>query len=367
MCPAALAVRSRFVGARSPDLRYVPYGELACGGGDRGGAGGAVPNVVVDGSPTEGTLLCLSHWPGIGSPAAFAADLSAEMAFSYLGAFDQHDGAAVVSNNHFDQDGLVGVFALASPDAALARRALLVEVARAGDFAVTTSREAARISMVLSAYADPERSPLEDPPDDYDALSALLYSELLGRLPELCDRLDRLGSLRALWADEDATLTASEDALAAGSVRIDEVPELDLAVVDVDPSAPDGGGHRFGGQWVSGLHPIALHGATERGALLTRRGAHYELAYRYESWVQFRTRPIRARVDLVPLAALLTEAERGAGGDAEWAATAVSGLTPTLAPAARAESALAPSVVRELVEGHLRASPPAWDPYRITR
>ena len=81
---------------RSPDLAYVPYGEL-----------GGRPNVVVDGSPADGTLLCLSHWPGIGSPAEFAADLSAQMAFRYLGAFDRHDGAELVSNNHFDQDGLV--------------------------------------------------------------------------------------------------------------------------------------------------------------------------------------------------------------------------------------------------------------------
>ena len=53
-------------------------------------------------------MLCLSHWPGIGSPTEFAADLSAEMAFEYLAAFDRHGDAVAVSNNHFDQDGLVG-------------------------------------------------------------------------------------------------------------------------------------------------------------------------------------------------------------------------------------------------------------------
>ena len=91
----------RGIGPRSPDLHYVPYGELA---GDAAGSDSdaGVPNVVVDGSPTSGTLLCLSHWPGIGSPAPFAADLSAEMAFLYLDAFDHHPGAEAVSNNHFD-------------------------------------------------------------------------------------------------------------------------------------------------------------------------------------------------------------------------------------------------------------------------
>ena len=43
--------------------------------------------------------------------------------------------------------------------------------------------------------------------------------------------------------------------------------------------------------WVPGLHPMAVHGATERGAVLTVRGHHYQFVYRYESWVQFRIAP----------------------------------------------------------------------------
>jgi hypothetical protein len=352
--PAAPGHTLPRVGQHSPALHYAPYEDVAAAGR---------PNVVVDGSPTDATLLCLSHWPGIASPAPFAADLSAQMAFAYLDDFDQHPGADAVSNNHFDQDGLVGVFALVAPDEARARQALLVEVARAGDFAVTTSRHAARISMVLSAWADPDRSPLALPAD-YDGASALLYTELLGRLPELCDAP---GAWPDLWQEEDATLAASIGALASGAARITEVPDVDLAVVDVAESAPDAGGHRFGGQWVSGLHPIAVHGATERGALLTVRGRRYELAYRYESWVQFRTRAVRPRVDLSPLAGRLTEAECDAGGTAEWVAGSVSELTPSLAPVAHVESALASDTVRGLVEAHLRAATPAWDPYRVTR
>lgn len=355
------------MGPRSPDLHYVPYGDLAAAG---------TPNVIVDGSPTEGTVLCLSHWPGIDSPSAFAADLSAQMAFVYLDAFDRHPGAHAVSNNHFDQDGLVGVFALAQPAEAWARRALLVEVARAGDFAVTSSRPAARVSMVIAAYADPARSPLAHQAsptsqtsqtanaDDSDAWTALLYTELVGRLPDVCDEPE---TYRALWEEEDATLSESEAALASGAVTITEDPALDLAVVEVTASAPDRGGHRFGGQWTPGLHPMAVYNATDRGAVLTARGAHYEFVYRYESWVQFRTRAVRPRVDLAPLAARLTEAEADAGGGATWEAERVSGLTPVLAPAEQADSALALAQVRALVESHLGAAPPAWEPYRITR
>ena len=72
-------------GKRSPLLGFVPYHELD-----------GRPNVVVDGSPTTGTVLCLSHWPGIASPAEFRADLSAQMAFAYLEAYDRHHPAADV-------------------------------------------------------------------------------------------------------------------------------------------------------------------------------------------------------------------------------------------------------------------------------
>ncbi len=134
------------VESRSPRLGFVPYEELD-----------GRPNVVVDGSPADGTVLCLSHWPGIVSPLRFAADLSAQMAFAYLDAYDPHESATAVSNNHFDQDGLVSLYALVHPDRALARQGLLIDIARAGDFATFDGRDAARISMALSAYATPGR------------------------------------------------------------------------------------------------------------------------------------------------------------------------------------------------------------------
>jgi hypothetical protein len=342
------------VGSRSADLRYLPYGALF-----------GAPSVVVDGSPAPGTVLCLSHWPGIASPPEFFADLSAEMAFAYLDAFDRHGEAAVVSNNHFDQDGLVGLFALVAPTEALPRRELLIEVARAGDFAVTASRRAARISMALSAFADPERTPLHRLPAEYDAQTAELYRHLLERLPDVCDRPERY---RDLWGDEDATLRASGALLASGAVTIAERPDVDLAVVSVSGDAPAGGGHRFAGQWVSGLHPMALHNATERGALLTVQGRHYQLTYRYESWVRYRTRAVRPRVDLAPLAEQLNAEEAAAGGTATWVAERVSALTPvlSLADPDADESRLAPEAVLSAIATHLRDAPPAWDPFRIT-
>jgi hypothetical protein len=326
-------------------LRYAPYDELA-----------GAPNVVVDGSATEGTVLCLSHWPNTPAPPGLEADLSAQMALAYLDRFDRHGSAELVSNNHFDQDGLMSVYALVEPDAARARRDFLVDIAAAGDFATYTARDAARISMVIAAYADPDRSPLAI--DAGDDRVCVLYQEMLGRLPELIARPDRA---RGLWEDEDATLTASELLVRSGAVRIEEDAELDLAVVFVPPGAPDAGGHRFGGgRWAKGLHPMAINNATSRLAVLTMEESRYEFSYRYESWVQYRSSVPRPRVDLSPLAAELSAEEPG---DARWIFEGVSELSPRLSLEGATESVLAPDDFRARLTAHLRSAPPAWDPY----
>ena len=85
--------------------RFLPYEDSA-----------AVANVVVDGAPNDATVLAISHWPGIPAPPGLAADLSAQMAFAYLDQLPDHPVAEVVTNNHFDQDGLAGLFALVSPE-----------------------------------------------------------------------------------------------------------------------------------------------------------------------------------------------------------------------------------------------------------
>lgn len=329
-------------------LRFAPYHLLD-----------GAANVIVDGSATDGTVLTLSHWPHSVVPSGLEADLSAQMAFRYLTRADLHEPATVVSNDHFDQDGLVSRFALVQPDAAIDRRELLVDVAAAGDFATYQRRDAARVSMAIAAYADPERSPVDHHPvDDYPTWCAHLYDEMLPRLAELCDHP---GRSRHLWEEEDRTLTASEALIRSGAVNIDDVASLDFAVLNVPLNAPDAGGHRFGGQWVRGLHPMAVNNATARFAVLVMRGSFYEFTYRYESWVQYRSRRPRPRVDLGPLANSLNEDETSGG---RWVFDGVETLTPRLHLSGADESSLSPATFRQRVEAHLAAAPAAWDPYR---
>ena len=263
------------------------------------------------------------------------------MAFRYVDAgMDRHGDATVVTNNHFDQDGLVSIYALVEPDAALAARDLLIDVAAAGDFGTYSRPAAARIAWVLADWGTPTGS--SDP-----------LADALDRLPHLLAHVDEY---REVWAPEDAMLDASEAALAAGTVRIDDDPDLDLAVVRVDPEVGPWGGSRFVGQRFDGVHPMAVHNATDSSGIALVHGHRYQYTDRYETWVQYVSRARRARVDLRPLAERLTALD-----DVEWRADAASTLAPNLTHAER--SSLSPDTFLGELRDHLARAPVAWDPY----
>lgn len=313
-------------------------------------------NVIVDGAPVAGTVLTLSHWPKSPTPEPLWADLSAQIALAWLRRPGPWAGAPIVSNDHVDQDGLVSLYAMLEPESAWERRDLLVDVARAGDFAVFSERAAARLSFAIATLADPERSPL-DPSTftgSYAERTAALYHELLGRLPELLDDPDRG---RALWAEEDAVLGASEAALERGAIAIDEVPPLDLAVVRIPERRPAALATRFTSRADGACHPCALHNRTAAMRLLVVQGRRYELVFRYESWVRYVSRPVAPRVDLGPLAVALQAEERNG---ARWRADGVSALVPRLSLTEGEESSLEPQRVLALVSHHLATAPPAW-------
>src|SRR6185312_5824130 len=166
------------------------------------------------------------------------------------------------------------------------RAALVVDLAAAGDFATFRTRDGARLAMAVAAFADESRSPL-DPAvfaGSYADQCGRLYLELLPRLPGLLDDVD---ACRDLWADEDAHLAAGLAAIADGMVTIEEVPEVDLAVVTI----PEGVGgsplaHRFahlvGREWTEAVHPMAVNDATTMLRVLLVHGRRYRLELRYE-------------------------------------------------------------------------------------
>jgi uncharacterized protein DUF6687 len=130
-------------------------------------------------------------------------------------------------------------------------------------------------------------------------------------------------------------------------VTIEERPDVDLAVIRIPPDE-------------TMLHAYVLNSHTPRSRLLVIHGQHVELRYRYEGWVQFRSRVIAPRVDLSPLAAELNAEEQAPG---KWGFDGVEAITPSLhLREAEATSLTVDSIVAR-VEHHLRTGIPAWDPF----
>jgi hypothetical protein len=329
-------------------VRYLPYPEL-----------GNTPNIIVDGARHPMSRLTLSHWPKSGTPRELKADLSAESAFRYLRRPDLHVDAEVVSNDHFDEDGLISLYAMVEPQRAAKSEELLVDVAAAGDFGTYRFRDAARTAFTLGAFVDPDLSPLDASifTLDYPEKAAALYQELLPRLAEI---MGGLSGFRQYWGPEDEALRAGEEAVRRGDVLIEESRGLDLAVVRLPETMAREGVHRFTQKRRAACHPMAIHNATSCSRVLLVQGRWYELQFRYESWVQLVSRRPPPRVDLGPLADELTSKEKGA---AAWEFDGVSKITPSLHLQWAEESSLDPEVVVGAVQRFLAAAPPAWDPY----
>jgi hypothetical protein len=234
-----------------------------------------------------------------------------------------------------------------------------VDEAAAGDFGTYRQRDSARVAFTISAFADATTSPL-DPAifrQPYADQAAALYRALLPRLPELLDDVQRF---RTHWQAEDDVLEASVEAIATGAIRIEERPELDLAVVTVPEAWPGRHVHRFTQARHTSCHPMAIHNATGCFRILLVQGRRYEVQYRYESWVQYVSRRPAPRVDLAPLALRLT-AEEGGGG--RWTFDGADEITPRLRLEGEGASRIEPDRFRAEVEAVLASAPPAWDPY----
>jgi hypothetical protein len=305
----------------------VPYTQLA-----------GVPNIIVDGAVQEDTVLTLSHWPGSASPPEFRADTSTEIVLNYLdtpGARKKYaPKVKAVSNNHFDEDGLCSVWAMLHPKLAEKRRDLLVDVATAGDFSTYRRPQAAKVVFTIRSYVDLDRSPIEAELQDDDGTGSARYGALLPLLGQFLEDTDRYGPY---WDDEWSVMLRSKTAMVMGQVELREVPHVDLAVAE----APE-----F-------LHEMVLYNSTERLRVLTALpDGNYCLRYRYESWVQFDSRPVMPRVDLTPLLPRLQALEQEA---VTWTFDGIAAITPALQPLGPAGQPAASSLSLEALLNELVA------------
>lgn len=286
-------------------MRYVPYGPELEG----------VPNIIVDGRGNEATVLALSHWPRNRTPPELKADSSTEIAINYLRSPKREAyrrGADAASNNHFDVDGLMSLWAVLNPEAALQQADLLIATGECGDFDRWSGDQATKITCALYGLEMNPSSPIRKGLTgmrDYLERTAFLYHETLPLVPELLAGVD---GYEQYWRDTYAKVQAGRELFERGEATVQEVPELDLAIFELPHE----------------VHDMALYERTQctRVALVIQE-QRYQVRYRYESWVEYQSRRQPPRIDLRPFAGFLMTFEGNAG---DWVADDVQHTLPRM-------------------------------------
>ena len=328
--------------------RYCPYNQL-----------GEQPNIIVDGRAQRSTVLTLSHWPWNTTPPSLLRDTSTDIVFAYLDAPEYHQNIPLVSNSHFDEDGLLSMYVLVNPEHALKHRELMIAASRAGDFSIGSSSDAVKLSFVLAAYADPDLTPLprEIFGDSGAEQDAGLYTHMLDVLPEL---LEDIPGKQCYWEDEYAHLQESEAAIERGDVVIDEVPDLELAIVHIPEDMPVRTVRRYLSLWQRSVHPMAVHNATQCSRLVWVKGDSIEFQYRYESWIQLASRRPAKRIDISGLADQFGDIETAGGS---WEFEGINEVAPRLRLQGSCRSSIGVEEFLARLSEWLRTQPVAWDPY----
>ena len=273
----------------TPDAAFVPFHQVH-----------GRPHIVVDGPWCEGTVLGLSHWPDGGVPARIAADTSSGIVARYLDSAPSGPPVEIVTNNHFDEDGLLAAFLLLERPPPGEMRDRAIAAAEAGDFTTWTEPAAAWCAMALMAMAERPTTPF---PDVLRALNRAGRSDPAGAitialLPHVAGLLSDPDRYRRLW---EPTWKRVQDDLAlldSGMATITEIPGGDLAVITTPRP----------------LSPFAVHPRIGAMRVLTAApDGVLRLEHRYETWVRYVSRSLPARVDLSVLLPRLASLETRPG------------------------------------------------------
>jgi len=271
--------------------------------------------MMVDG--VEESRLNMSHWPGNRTPEHLKADTSTEICLKLAAdpyADRLFENVEIVSNNHFDTDGLLSCWAALHPQDALRHCDFLIAAAQAGDFGWHTTPEAVKFDLVVSAFEDPERSPLRAQFSGLDQVQKyqLIYDALLESLPALLKDFE--SSYGALWEEEFAVLEEAREALKNGAGEWRRHPAEGLSVFRTGKEFP----------------LTSRFNQSEADRLLTfvqgQDGVHCEFCYDIVTWFETTSLVKKPRLDLTRLVERLNEAEKR--GDAQWCCDALEALYP---------------------------------------
>ena len=277
-----------------------------------------VAKLSVDG--TVDNSIHFSHWEGNKTPEEVKADTSTEIALNLVTSPNRDQltqGIDLVTNNHFDTDGLLSVWTVITGERAAEYRNVLIAAAEAGDFSEYSTETGMRVSIAIqgSDQASPNNdagSPLArrlagvEVDDDARAYDLLL--------PEVERLITNINDYEDLWRDGWASIATAIESFESGSSQVKEFNENKLSLVTLAPEIFSG--NRFNP--TRHAAPYTAISRYARGKLFViaipnSGGWFYRIDYPYYSWAETIVRPHVQRRDFTEVLRRLSDSERNPG------------------------------------------------------
>ena len=277
------------------------------------------PKLSVDG--TVDNAIHFSHWKGNETPVSVKADISTEIALNVVAAPDRNEltqGIDLVTNNHFDTDGVLSVWTMLNGERALPLHDRLIAAAEAGDFSEFSSVDGVRASIVIQGSDSPtdkSGSPLARHLAGEDVNDEARAYELV--LPQVEDVLTQTHKYESLWRESWHRVERALNSFAKGASRVDEDAPAKLSVVTLAPEVFGAGGFDPSRD-AAPFTAISHHARGELFLIATplEKGWAYRIDYPYYSWAETVVRPQIGRRDLSALMTQLNDLE--SGSSSKW-------------------------------------------------
>lgn len=322
-----------------------------------------VPKLSVDG--TVDNSIHFSHWEGNQTPAEVKADTSTEIALNLVGSprrLELTQGIELITNNHFDTDGVLSVWTVLTGPPALELREELISAAEAGDF--SEFRDELGVKVSISIQGDDQAgndtnqvSPLARQLAGHSDLDDAHCYELV--LPEVQKLLTRIDEYESLWSSGWSRIAAAMESFERGKSTVQEFSEARLSLVTLAPEIFSAAGFNP----TRHSAPFTAISRFARGQMFliatpVNDGWTYRIDYPYYSWAETVVRPRIKRHDLGPVLSQLNQLEQLPTGvwkeDQREMTSAVKFLNND---GLLGESRLEPTVVAQVLHSYLIAEP----------
>jgi len=278
-----------------------------------------IPKLSVDG--TVDNAVHFSHWQGNQTPAELKADTSTEITLNLVASPNRNQltgGIELVTNNHFDTDGVLSVWTMLAGERALDLHETLVPAAEAGDFSEFKTEAGVRASIAIQG---------SDQPTPGEESASPLASQLAGEpitdeasayelvLPEVERLLTRTDEYESLWRVGWEKLVVAIESFERGASTVSEFPDAGLSLVTLAPEVFGPGGFNP----TRHSAPSTAISRFAKGQLFLiatplQSGWAFRVDYPYYSWAETVVRPRIPRRDWSEILIELNQLETGNAG-----------------------------------------------------